>query len=514
METKTLQKITTEIERGANATREVSDWTRYLAVSEAESGGSFYAANEAITAPQWPSVTRELFAGLVGSAEDGMVAAGDRRGTWVEKAVEVVEQSPEWRTLAEITRDDAWAAGLAVSKLAKAASGALKDVLPKTDLRAADEAVKALQGVVDDIREDPEAEVPAEISEALKAALDTLSAAGMDDAKAASVLATLASASAKPTAGQILRATASIAAAQAKAEIQDLREAMSGFGIGTGASGSTLRVKANEDAARKRFLGSAKLREIAKIAGRLKADARRKQATKTPEGREEIASIKTGSDIERVVPSELTYLADPLLATLLFKRLADASALEYELTGTEKAIGGPIIVAIDESGSMNGIRDQWAKGAALALLDVASKQGREFAIIHFDDRVHRTDVFENTKTITFDRLVEAVEYFANGNTSFLPPLTKALDLVKAAKLRNAKLAKADVVLITDGFEFSMSSDAGKALLAAYKAEGVAIHGITINAAIAEPLKASLSTETNLTPDDLAKTGKLDQVFSI
>jgi Mg-chelatase subunit ChlD len=59
--------------------------------------------------------------------------------------------------------------------------------------------------------------------------------------------------------------------------------------------------------------------------------------------------------------------------------------MQFKLEGKEKEGKGPLIVCIDNSGSMAGEREEWAKGFALGLLTIAKKQKREFCIIHFSD---------------------------------------------------------------------------------------------------------------------------------
>ena len=56
--------------------------------------------------------------------------------------------------------------------------------------------------------------------------------------------------------------------------------------------------------------------------------------------------------------------------------------MQYELKGTEKQGKGPIVVCVDNSGSMSGDRETWSIVVALALLEIATMPKREFACIH------------------------------------------------------------------------------------------------------------------------------------
>ena len=52
--------------------------------------------------------------------------------------------------------------------------------------------------------------------------------------------------------------------------------------------------------------------------------------------------------------------------------------MQYELRGTEKVARGAIICMIDSSGSMMGAKETWAKAVAIALLNIANQQNRDF----------------------------------------------------------------------------------------------------------------------------------------
>jgi uncharacterized protein with von Willebrand factor type A (vWA) domain len=62
--------------------------------------------------------------------------------------------------------------------------------------------------------------------------------------------------------------------------------------------------------------------------------------------------------------------------------------MQYDLIGHETEGQGPIIIAIDESGSMTtdygGMTGEvWSKAVMLALLSIARLQKRDLAVIHF-----------------------------------------------------------------------------------------------------------------------------------
>jgi uncharacterized protein with von Willebrand factor type A (vWA) domain len=122
--------------------------------------------------------------------------------------------------------------------------------------------------------------------------------------------------------------------------------------------------------------------------------------------------------------------------------------MQYELKGTEKQGKGPIVVCVDNSGSMSGDRETWSKAVALALLEIATMQKRGFACIHFGGQSDALEIIEierGEKDI-LNKAIKVAEFFLNaGGTAFEPALSQALELISKQSFR-----KADVVFITDG----------------------------------------------------------------
>jgi uncharacterized protein with von Willebrand factor type A (vWA) domain len=138
-------------------------------------------------------------------------------------------------------------------------------------------------------------------------------------------------------------------------------------------------------------------------------------------------------------------LVNPKLKLLFYKDFYEKSLLSYELKGMEKEGKGPIIIAVDNSGSMSGNREIWSKAIALTLLDIAIKQKRNFVLYHFNTRV--TFTYEKIKndSVDIENLFSAMEHFSSGGTSFKQVLDSALN-----KMEQDEFKKADVILITDG----------------------------------------------------------------
>jgi len=76
------------------------------------------------------------------------------------------------------------------------------------------------------------------------------------------------------------------------------------------------------------------------------------------------------------LPVELARLADPEFELDALRRIVERQALCREHHAIEPVGKGPIIVVLDESGSMDGEKCHTAKALALALAWIARQQRR------------------------------------------------------------------------------------------------------------------------------------------
>jgi len=199
-----------------------------------------------------------------------------------------------------------------------------------------------------------------------------------------------------------------------------------------------------------RIMRSSKLKELADKIGRFVRLAIGEQARKIVHGVEEVHDIVMGSDVQHVLPSELALLAQPDTRTLFYKKFVEKELLQYELRGTEKVARGAIICMVDNSGSMGGDREIWAKGVALALLNIANKQNRDFYGIHFSSSHDplKEWYFPRGKARVND-VLDFAEYFYGGGTDFQTPINRGVQVLEQMFAEDGA-QKGDLVMITDG----------------------------------------------------------------
>jgi uncharacterized protein with von Willebrand factor type A (vWA) domain len=236
---------------------------------------------------------------------------------------------------------------------------------------------------------------------------------------------------------------------QAQNVTQETNDFIEAWGLGSDANYSKRSYKEKMDLLHK-LRNSPKLRMIAKLAGRYKKIAMQRQHQKIKKGTNEIYTIKQGKDLGKVLPSELMKLSNPITETLFFKDYVEGKILQYETRSKAKQVKGPIVVAMDESYSMDGSPEIWAKSVAMGLLEIAIAQKRDFAAIHFsgdnDPKKLHVDYFYKEQPYNIEKILEFCEYFDGGGTFFEAPLARARQIID----EHAKFTTADIIFITDG----------------------------------------------------------------
>jgi len=160
----------------------------------------------------------------------------------------------------------------------------------------------------------------------------------------------------------------------AEGEVEELHETAAALGLGAGSPGrNDPRVVAESF---RRVRTDPALRRICELAGRFRRVAQGRQRRKVIHGLDDIVGVETGGDIGKLLPVELARLADPEFELDALRRIVERQALCREHHAIEPVGKGPIIVVLDESGSMDGEKCHTAKALALALAWIARQQRR------------------------------------------------------------------------------------------------------------------------------------------
>lgn len=359
----------------------------------------------------------------------------------------------EWRQVrAAGTIGDELTSAMATIGVATRVLAALDDatVAQANQLAEAERAAADLLAEADILDEIAQQAADARAAELRAQAATTRQAASQAAAEAARLVTTLTAEA--PARADAVRRAARTGLAEATAEIDRTTAALQVFGAGAavgagsgGAGATALTLREKLDLAR-HVQQSPTLRQVAELAGRLSRVALQVQATRTVHPPDEVTSITVGADLARVLPSELALLGDPDLEDQFFLRLVERRLLTYELRGHEPQGKGPVIVALDNSGSMAGAKEIWSKAVALALLTIAGRQRRDLAVLHFGGTPDelRTFRFTGGRASPQD-LIDCAAHHYGGGTTFAGWMPAALALID-----EAAFDKADVVVISDG----------------------------------------------------------------
>lgn len=199
----------------------------------------------------------------------------------------------------------------------------------------------------------------------------------------------------------------------------------------------------------RRLIANPKLRRLAQLVGRMRAQALALRRSSLERASEEVFDVEPGRTLDRLLPPELLALRHPLLRRDLLRRLAEGQLLTYRLRGVDERGRGPMIVCLDGSSSMAGEKEIWSKAVALTLLEIARRQRRLFRFVCFSSP--ETPLFtldlnpREHHLVREDRALDVAEYFPGGGTDFETPLDAAV-----ATLADTRYRRGDVVLITDG----------------------------------------------------------------
>lgn len=337
-----------------------------------------------------------------------------------------ISEIPGWGGLVERTRNDSFLAGIVASQIGQQVA----EVLPEGAKVGSSEGDTKLEKTLAEMLAgmDPESLEAQDVRAEMKAAADRASEAVAASEELAGVA---------DSAG--FRNALRAAIESAKGEIDGICGGYSAFGCDPMAP----------DAEKRRMMGlisdrikqNPKLAEIAKLAGRLQRmmeGMKEEEIGKTPA---EIVGVIQGSDIGRLLPSELAKLA--ATPKLFFKDMMENQLLQYKSRRVEEKGRGPLVVCVDHSGSMKqGSRHLWASAIAVALMLEAREAGRPFAVCLFNGGIADSWAF-STGPRDVASLLDLVSRTPAGGTSISGAVSWAMGQV-------ATEPKADVVILSDG----------------------------------------------------------------
>jgi uncharacterized protein with von Willebrand factor type A (vWA) domain len=314
------------------------------------------------------------------------------------------------------------------------------------------------------------------------------------------------------------RVAARTAAKKAEVDIAEAQDALDTFsgqpdavGGGWGSERGHAHLVGDVQARAKlamRIMRDQTLRHIALLCGRMKMIAAQVERSRLTLGNTELYGVTLGNDVRNLLPTELALLGQPTLKRLFYVRFAERSLNQYERYTPEPVGRGPIIVAVDESGSMGGQKNEWAKAVVLSLLSIAAKQKRDLRVIHFGS-AHELLVedFKEGKGTTEQVINTALHFFAGG-TDYERWMREALSAIESSAFD-----RADVVAVSDG-ECAVSDELLKQWQAAKTARGFRCVGILTGTPRGGAILRQFCDETHHLKSVREDQAVLEQVFTM
>lgn len=427
--------------------------------------------------PAAPVLMGDIWAGLykaVPAFQDNLSPSLAINRQLVEQAM----RFPEWEDLRAATRLDEWSSALG----ALSVGPKLLENLPGDARKAFEEAAEA----------EEQAREWREQAEAFAAAAQEMMSAGREEeassmrqkseqaqgkaeekaARAAKAASAAAEALESPQVRKAVRQAVKSGLEEAGESLEAAGQLMPGWGTGAGAAQMVQREEKFRLAVRLRM--DPKLMEIAKLTGRMTRMALEKRRTRVRQEPSEITDVEAGSDLGRVLPSELSLLSHPLTRRDFLRRFAEGRLLQYRLDGKAPEGRGPIVACLDSSGSMTGQNEVWSKAVALALFQIAFREKRAFACVHFGSAEEiKSFEFPDPRQAKPNEIADMAGFFFGGGTDFETPLRAAAEIMKKSAFK-----KGDIVFITDG-ACAVSEEFQREFADAKTQKGFSVYGVVM-----------------------------------
>lgn len=232
----------------------------------------------------------------------------------------------------------------------------------------------------------------------------------------------------------------------AHAEVEEIENARSGIGL---EDGEWYSMNPESRMAMADKLRTREMRELADVIGQMKRFALGVKAQRIVDVPHEAYDVEQGNDLKRVLRAQFGLLGTKETSYEFYRRYADKELLQYKMRGNEEVGKGPIVIAIDKSGSMQGGPFRWAMGVAEALRRFAAEEDRDYYAMFFGNNNDRERFEFPEGKGPFDKVLAFLGTQANGGTQFDGVLTEALERATTSYDEAGK-GKADIVFITDG----------------------------------------------------------------
>lgn len=194
----------------------------------------------------------------------------------------------------------------------------------------------------------------------------------------------------------------------------------------------------------KRAKQSERLMGILKGAGKMVqyAKARRKERV---DGVDDVTGITIGGDVSRMLASEMCLMGDELRELDLMRRIIEKQVFQVERSKEIRVGHGPVVVVLDESGSMDGNNIINAKSFALTMAWLAKIDKRWISLVGFSSHGEYNYLTMPPDAWDQEKMLNWMDHFFGGGTDF----NVLQDVADNWKTMGCPVGKTDVIFITD-----------------------------------------------------------------
>ena len=255
-------------------------------------------------------------------------------------------------------------------------------------------------------------------------------------------------------------------------DVQEMSEFLESWGL-EGGEGQRVSIESVKQAL-ERIRNSEELKKLTKILGRFRSIAKNNLKKKSKGEAGSIKNVTTGRVLVKMLPTERGLLASERTKPLFHKKYNEKQLLQYEIENNKRKGLGPVVVCLDISGSMGGKKLEWGKAVALALLEVALKQKRNYSLLMFDTTIaYEWEILKGEADP--NTIIDIASVGTQGGTDFAVPTYRAMKIIN----KSPNFRKADITFITDG-DCAMSPHQEKEFIDMKIKKNVKVQTIVIN----------------------------------
>lgn len=199
---------------------------------------------------------------------------------------------------------------------------------------------------------------------------------------------------------------------------------------------------------------------------------------------EEIEGIKTGDELNMLLPTEIALLNTSITAPIFYHKFVckqlqsfackppvmKKEKVERDTSCKPRLQEGPLIISIDTSASMNGKPEEISKSLLMQILQMAKKKKRKCFLITFSIHTH---ILEISKAANWRKVKEFMQTNFTGGTDGEQMLN---DILETLKTKNYSMA--DALIISD-FEFAPPLNKTKEAIIKEQKKGTRFYGLQI-----------------------------------